>query len=83
MFKSILLSVALATSLCLSAFAEPTIVPAAKLAKVPELAAKCKPDCLVLDRQDFQTLQEQVKALAEKAFAAGVAAGAAKERGSV
>lgn len=75
--KSMLLTVALATS-SLFTMAEPVVVPADKFTSVPELAAKCQPDCLVMDRADFEALKEAVQKLANQAFEAGKAAQAAK-----
>lgn len=80
--KSMLLSVALATS-SLLAMAEPVVVPAEKFTSVPELAAKCQPDCLILDRADFEALKREVQKLANQAFEAGKRAQAEKPGKSI
>jgi len=72
MLKTILLSVALATSL--SAFAEPSVAKDA--AQANALAAeKCSSGCLILSPADVAELEANVNAFAQRAFQAGGQAG--------
>lgn len=75
----------LAAILAVSAFsavAEPTLVPPGKF-NAPIVLEKCKQGCVVLDSTDIQELQAQVQAIAQAAFLKGVAAGIAKEKGTI
>lgn len=75
MFKTMLLSVALATSL--AAYADPTV--AQNPAEASSVAAeKCASGCLILSAEDVAILEAQVNAFAQRAYQEGAQRGYAK-----
>ncbi len=67
--KSLFAPLVLSISLLAPAFAEPLVIENGKVPK--ELAAKCKPNCVVLDQNDWAALRLQIQLMLQKAFEEG------------
>lgn len=72
MFKTLIATLLVFFSLFSQA--EPVVVEQGKV-PVKELKEKCKDSCIVLDKEDWAALQEQVQAFAMEAYKQGLLKG--------